>query len=184
MRSLGAAGASENAFRVALESQGRSKLPPEMPSVSLRSPKCTRRACSGAACALETAAWASPKAARSLEKLARGSSATALLSNSCADHLESGKGLKLKVLLEIFVRKGCSEIAVRKYCSKILFEVTCLCNAVLTPTSRSSACKVHGMHGITLVYIYIYIYVHISHININPYQSISIHFHEKDNLTD
>ena len=175
MRSLGAAGASENAFRVILKPQGRSKVPPEMHSVSLRSPKCSRkcwsgllrscltlsnaaRACSGAACALETVAWASPKAARSLEKLARGSSATALLSNSCADHLEAGKGLKFKVLLEIFVRKGCSEIAVRKYCSKLLFEVTCLCNAVLTPTSRSSACKVHGMHGITLVYIYIYIY--------------------------
>ena len=103
---------------------------------------CTRNGCLG-----------KPKAPRSLEKLARGSSATALLSNSCADHLEAGKGLKFKVLLEIFVRKGCSEIAVRKYCSKLLFEVTCLCNAVLTPTSRSSACKVHGMHGITLVYI-------------------------------
>ena len=179
MRLLGAAGASENAFRIALKPQGRSKVPPEMHSVSLRSPKCSRkcwsgllrscltlsnaaRACSGAACALETAAWASPKAARSLEKLARGSSATALLSNSCADHLESGKGLKFKVLLEIFVRKGCSKIAVRKYCSKLLFEVTCLCNAVLTPTSRSSACKVHGMHGITLVYIYIYTSVDLS----------------------
>ena len=130
MRLPGVAGASENAFSVALESQGRSKLPPEMPSVSLRSPKCTRRACSGAACALETAACASPKAARSLEKLVRASSATALLSN---------------------------------YCSKVLHEVTdrshvCLCNAVLTPTSRSSACKVHGMHGSTLVYIYIHVW--------------------------
>ena len=98
-----------------------------------------------AACALETAAWASPRVARSLEKLTRGSSATAFLSNSRADHFESGKGLKLKVLLEICVRKGCSEIAVRKYCSKLLCEVTCLCNAVLTPTCRSSACKVHGI---------------------------------------
>ena len=171
MRLLGAAGTSENVFRVALKPQRRSKVLPEMHSVSLRSPKCSRkccsgllrsyltfsnaaRACSGAACALETAAWASSKAARSLEKLARGSSATALLSNSCADHLESGKGVKFKVPLEIFVRKGCSEIAIRKYCSKLLCEVTCLCNAVLTPTSRSSACKVHGMHGITLVDIY------------------------------
>ena len=169
MRLLGAAWSSVNAFRVALKPQGRSKVPPEMHSVSHRSPKCRRkccsglrrscltlsnvaRACSGAACALETAVWASLKAARSLEKLARGSTATALLSNSCADHLESGKGVKFKVPLEIFVRKGCSEIAVRKYCSKLLCEGTCLCNAVLTPTSRSSACKVHGMHGITLVY--------------------------------
>ena len=169
MRLPGAAGASENAFRVALKPQGRSKVRSEMHSVSLRSPKCSRKCCSGllrscltlsnaarawpgAACALETAAWASPKAARKLEKLARGSSAAALLSNNCADHLESGKSLKFKVLLEIFARKGCSEIAVRKYCSILLFEVTCLCSAVLTPTSRSSACKVHGMHGITLVF--------------------------------
>ena len=175
MRLPGAAGASGNAFRVAPEPQARSKVPPEMPSVSLRSPKCARkwcsgllrscltlpnaaRACSGAACALETAAWAGPKAARSLEKLVRASSATALLSNSFADHHEFGMGLKFNVLLEIVVRKGSSEITIRRYCSKLLFEVTCLCNAVLTPTSRSSACKVHGMHGITLVYIYIYIY--------------------------
>ena len=168
---LGTAGASENAFRVTLKPQGSSKVPPEMHSVSLRSPKCSRkccsgllrscltlsnaaRACFGAACALGMAARASPEAAKSLEKLVRGSSASALLSNSCADHLESAKGLKFKVLLEIFVRKGCSEIAVRKYCSTLLCEVTCLCNAVLTPTSRSSACKVHGMHGITLVYIF------------------------------
>ena len=158
MRLLGAAGASESAFRVALKPQGRSKVPPEMHSVSLRSINCSRkccsgllrssltlssaaRPCSGAACALETAAWASPKAARSLEKLARGSSTTALLSNSSADHLESGKGVKFKVPLEIFVRKGCSEIAVRKNCSKLLFEVTYLCDVVLTPTSAVPLAK-------------------------------------------
>ena len=119
------------------------------------------RACSGAACALETAAWAGPKAARSLEKLVRASSATALLSNSFADHHEFGMGLKFNVLLEIIVRKSSAEITTRRYCSKLLFEVTCLCNVVLTPTSRSSACKVHGMHGITLVYVYIYIHIYI-----------------------
>ena len=114
VRLLGAAGASGNGFRVAPEPQGRSKVAPEMHSVSPRSPKCTRKWCSGlprscltlpnaaraysgAACALETAACASPKAARSLEKLVRASSATALLSNYCS-----------KVLLEVTVRSHMS----------------------------------------------------------------------------
>ena len=147
MRLLGAAGASENAFRVALESQGRSKLPPEMPSVSLRSPKCTRRACSGAACALETAAWASPKAARSLEKLVRASSATALLSNYCS-----------KVLLEVTVR---SHMSLQR-CTHTHFAQIRLQSA-------------WNARDHTSIYIYIYIYQHIPQISIhiNKYSHIS-----------
>ena len=137
MRLLGAAGASENAFRVALESQGRSKLPPEMPSVSLRSPKCTRRACSGAACALETAACASPKAARSLEKLVRASSATALLSNYCS-----------KVLLEVTVR---SHMSLQR------------CTHTHFPQFRLQSAWNARDHTSIYIYIYIYIciYIHI-----------------------
>ena len=172
MRLLAAAGASENAFRVALKSQERSKLPPERPSVSLRSPKSSRkcwsgllrscltlsnaaRACSGAACALETAACASPKAARSLEKLVRASSATALLSNYCS-----------KVLLEVTVR---SHMSLQR------------CTHTHFPQFRLQSAWNARDH----TSIYIYPYIHIStnpyiHVSIYPYfpyqyQSISIH---------
>ena len=161
----GVAGASENAFRVAPEPQARSKVPPEMPSVSLRCPKCARkwcsgllrscltlpnaaRACSGAACALETAAWAGPKAARSLEKLVRASSATALLSNSCADHHEFGMGLKFNVLLEIVVRKGSSEITIRStarnYCSKSPVSATLYSHPLPAVLLANQSCQVAG----------------------------------------
>ena len=133
---------------------------------SARSPKCARKccsgllrsclslpnaaqACSGAACALRKAARARSKDARSLEKLVRASSAAAFVRKNFSSHLSFG--MRLQVLLEIVVRTFCSEITVRMCCSKLLFEVTCLCNAVLMPTSHSSSCKVHGMHRITLV---------------------------------
>ena len=114
MRLLGSAGASENAFRVALESQGRLKLRPETPSVSLRSPKCTRRACSGAACALDTAAWASPKAARSLEKLLRASTMCLCTRNGCL-----GKPQGCQV-----AREACPSELRNRIAFKLLFEST------------------------------------------------------------
>ena len=64
-----------------------------------------------------------------------------------------------KSLSEPAPQPHCFQITVRKYCSKLLFEVTCLCNAVLTPTLRRSACKVYGMHAITRVYLYIHVYI-------------------------
>ena len=100
---------------------------PELPhalkccSGLLRSRLCTRNGCLGKPQSCQVARKACPRQLRNR-----------IASNNCADHLESGKGLKFKVLLEIFVRKGCSEIA-----WKLLFESTARNYCSKTPVSAT-----------------------------------------------
>ena len=95
---------------------------------------------------------------------------SSLLRSHCA--LEGTVQASSEAMLRSKAR-ACFEVTAR---SKLLFEVTRLCNAVRTPTCRSSACKVHGMHGITRVPTYVHTYIH-SYIHKYMHTFLPIYLH-------
>ena len=107
------------------------------------------RACSEAAYALKRVARMCSKATKALKTLVETSTFTAFLIKYVSNQLEF-RMLVEELLERVFGNPGLM------CCSKLLFEITSLCNTELTLTPHSSSYKVHGMHGITLIYIYIY----------------------------